>query len=76
MILECAWNMVGENQSQSERYTRCSRSTALKNAKLEMIIFIREKVRKLVGQETVTIDLLLDLIFGNESEIWLAFSKQ
>jgi len=51
-----------------------ARSTAWKNAKLE-ILFVREKVRKLVGQEKVAIDLLLDLIFGKESEIWLAFSK-
>jgi hypothetical protein len=51
-----------------------ARSSAWKSAKQE-INFIRGKVQKAAGKKKVDIADLIDLVFGEDSELWAAFSR-
>jgi len=65
---------VKKDQQQLKVTLDGARSTAWKNGQKEIKFIIREKVRHLVGKKKVTVSLLLDLVFGKESEMFLAFS--
>lgn len=52
-----------------------ARSASWEHAKCE-ITFIREKVRAFLGKKKVTVSLLIDLFFGEDSEMYIAFSRQ